>query len=100
VSHRIRELGIRMALGADAHDVLTLVFGEGGRLIAGGLLIGTVAAFVSAPLLGRMLFGISAFDPVTYVVVMAFLAGVALTACYIPARRAAALDPALALRAE
>ena len=100
VSHRVKELGIRMALGAEAKDVLGLVLREGGRLIATGLLIGTVAAGASAPLLGRMLFGISAFDPVTYLVVMIFLGGIALAACYVPARRAAALEPVIALRTE
>ncbi len=97
---RTRELGIRMALGAGAGDVLTLVLGEGARLIASGLLIGTFAAFATAPLLGRMLFGISAFDPITYVLVTLFLALVALAACYIPARRAAALEPVKALRVD
>jgi predicted permease len=100
VSHRTRELGIRMALGADANDVVGLVLGEGGRLIATGLLIGTGAALASAPLLGRMLFGISAFDPVTYAVVVIVLAAVALAACYIPARQAAALEPVIALRSD
>jgi putative ABC transport system permease protein len=76
------------------------VLSEGGRLIAAGLLIGTAASFASAPLLGQMLFGISAFDPVTYVGVTMFLAFVALAACYVPARRAAALEPVIALRAE
>jgi predicted permease len=100
VTHRTRELGIRMALGADARDVLRLVLGEGGRLILIGLLIGTAAAGASAPLLGQMLFGVSAFDPVTYGLVLMFLAAVALAASYIPARRAAALEPVAALRAE
>jgi putative ABC transport system permease protein len=100
MSHRTREVGIRMALGADARDVLGLVLGEGGRLIATGLVIGTAGAWASAPLMGRMLFGVSAFDPFTYAVVMTFLGGVALGACYIPARRAAALPPVVALRAE
>jgi macrolide transport system ATP-binding/permease protein len=100
VSHRVKELGIRMALGADAKDVLGLVLREGGRLIGTGLVVGTIAACASAPLLGRMLFGISAFDPVTYLVVTIFLGAVALAACYIPARRAAALEPVIALRSE
>lgn len=98
VSHRTRELGIRMALGANALDVVRLVVGEGSRLIIVGLGIGGVLALATAPLLGRMLFGISAFDPVTYAAVTAFLAGVAVLASYVPARRAAALLPVDALR--
>jgi putative ABC transport system permease protein len=100
VSQRTREIGIRMALGASGRDVLQLVVGEGSRLIVSGLVIGVTGAVATAPLLGALLFDVSALDPVAFVLASLVLTAVALAACYIPARRAAALEPLTALRTE
>jgi macrolide transport system ATP-binding/permease protein len=100
VSQRTREIGIRMALGADRRDVRRLVLGDGLRLILVGLAAGSAAALATTPFLGRMLFGVSAFDPVTFTTVPVLLTVVALTACYIPARRASTLEPLTALRVD
>jgi predicted permease len=100
VSHRTREIGIRMALGADPRSVVTLVMRDSWRLVASGLAIGGVAAVVAAPLLGRLLFDVSAFDPITLVVVPVVLTLVAAAASYVPARRASRLEPLAVLRVE
>jgi len=100
VSQRTREIGIRMALGASGRDVLQLVVGEGSRLIVSGLVIGVASAVATAPLLGALLFDVSALDPVAFGLASLVLTAVALAACYIPARRAAALEPLTALRTE
>jgi len=100
VSHRLREIGIRMALGATARDVSALVLADAGRMIGGGLAIGLVAAAATAPLLGRFLFGVSALDPLTLAIVCAVLGAVGVTAAYAPASRAARLAPLSVLRVE
>jgi predicted permease len=100
VSQRRRELGIRVALGAGRGEVLRLVLREGMRLAALGIAVGTIAAFAGGRLLASQLHGVSPADPITYTVIALLLASVALVASYIPARRAARVDPMLALRGE
>jgi len=100
VSQRTRELGIRIALGAQQNDVMRLVLGEGARLTLIGVVIGLAAALGLTQLMRSLLFGVSAMDPVTFVGVAVVLAVVAIVACYIPARRAVTTDPSAALRYE
>ena len=100
VSSRTAEIGIRMSLGASAGRVRRMILGEGGVLLAVGLLIGVAGALATARLLSGLLFGVTAHDPVTIGVVAAVLAAVGVAACWLPAARAAHVDPAVALRAE
>ncbi|HYM24941.1 MAG TPA: ABC transporter permease, partial [Vicinamibacterales bacterium] len=100
VAQRMREIGIRMALGADARGIIALVLRDGGRMLAIGLVIGSGCALPAAPLLGRLLFDVSAFDPITMIAVPFVLALSALGACYVPARRASRLPPLAVLRVE
>ncbi|MGH9640201.1 MAG: FtsX-like permease family protein, partial [Bryobacteraceae bacterium] len=100
VAQRTREIGIRMALGAEQSGMLRLILFQGARLTLAGLLIGTAAAFALTRSLSSLLFGVHPFDPLTYLCVAILLALVALAACYIPARRATRVDPILALRYE
>ena len=100
VSQRKREIGIRLALGAQSADVVGMVLRQGARLALTGVSIGVVAAFGLARLMTSLLFGVTAHDPLTFVAVAALLILIALLACYIPARRAMQVDPMVALRYE
>jgi putative ABC transport system permease protein len=100
VSRRTREIGVRMALGARAADVLGMVVRQGMTLTAIGLVIGAGAALAATRGMAGLLFGVGASDPPTYVALALVLAAVALFACWLPARRAARVDPMVALRAE
>ena len=100
VSQRTREIGIRMALGARTVDVLRLILGEGLRLVATGLLVGVLAALAATRLMKSVLYGVSATDPITFVVIAAALLAVGVLACWIPARRATQVEPLSALRHE
>ena len=100
VSLRTRELGIRMALGADARQVVGMVLGQYLRVTGAGLALGVGLAFVASRLLDSMLFGVEGGDPLTYVGVALLLALVSVAASYLPAHRATRIDPSLALRQE
>jgi predicted lysophospholipase L1 biosynthesis ABC-type transport system permease subunit len=100
VAQRTREIGIRMSLGATAGGVVTLVIREGTRLVLSGLALGTLWAIAAAGTLSDYLHGVTSNDPFTFGVVTALLGLVGLLACYIPARRAAKIDPVQALRCE
>ena len=100
VSQRIREIGIRVALGAQRRHVLQLVVGHSLRLALFGVAVGALAAAAVTRGMGSLLFGVSAYDPLTYAGVILVLVFVALLACYIPARRATRVDPLVALRYE
>jgi putative ABC transport system permease protein len=100
VAQRTRELGIRIALGAQQNDVMRLVLGEGAHLTVIGVVLGFGAALGLTQLMRSLLFGVSAMDPVTFVSVAFVLALVAMAACYIPARRAMRTDPSVTLRYE
>ena len=100
VTQRTREIGIRMALGAQSGDVLLMVLKHGMRLALAGATLGIVAALLLARMVAGLLFGISPQDPVTIAAVAGLLGTIALLACYIPARRATRVDPVVALRYE
>jgi predicted permease len=100
VSQRIQEFGLRIALGASPRDVLRLVIRGALGLILKGAAAGLGVAFVVTRLMAGFLYGVSPFDPLTFIAVPSFLALVALLACYVPARRAIRVDPMVALRSE
>jgi putative ABC transport system permease protein len=100
VEQATHDIGVRLALGADRRDILSLVVGRGMRLAGIGLLVGIAAAFGAVRVLARMLFGVRPLDPATFTMVTVTLGLIALLACYLPARRAMGVDPIVALREE
>jgi len=100
VGQRTHELGVRIALGAGRRDVLRLVVNHGMKMALGGIAIGLIASFGLTRLMADMLYGVSATDPATFVVIALLLAAVAMAACLVPALRATKVDPLVALRHE
>ncbi|HEU5181153.1 MAG TPA: ABC transporter permease [Candidatus Polarisedimenticolia bacterium] len=100
VAARTQEIGVRMALGAQRRDVLDMVLRQGMMLVLGGIVLGLGGAFALTRLISKLLFGVGALDALTYATTSLLLMGVALIACYFPARRAASVDPVTALHYE
>jgi putative ABC transport system permease protein len=100
VEQRRSEIGVRMALGAKKVNILQLILGQGLRLVVPGIVLGALLAFAAVRLFASLVYGVSSADPLTFLGVAALLAIVASLAMYIPARRAAGVDPMLALRRE
>jgi len=100
VSQRVPEIGVRIALGATPEDIRSLIFGQGAKLAAGGLLIGVALALLSGKLLQGLLFNVTPRDPLILGAVTVAVAVATMAACYIPMRRAVRVDPMVALRAE
>ncbi len=100
VAKRTREIGVRVALGADSRSIERLVVGEGLRLATVGLVVGLLSAVASTRLLAGLLHGVSPADPTSFVAIALLVAAIAVVASYMPARRAVRIDPVVALRAE
>jgi len=100
IAQRTREIGLRLALGADQGSVLRLVVGTGARLALFGIATGTAVALALTRMMADLLYGVRPADPATFAVVTMVLASTSILACYIPARRATRVDPIVALRYE
>jgi putative ABC transport system permease protein len=100
VAERTREIGVRAALGASRRDILALVVRQGMALTAAGVVIGLIGAAAASRVIVTLLFGVSRLDPLTYLSVVGVLLGVSGIACWVPAWRAARVDPAITLRAQ
>ncbi len=100
VNQRTNEIGVRMALGAQRRDILQPIMAQGGKLILIGLILGIGGALAGTKLLASMLYGVTANDPLTFIIIAAVLSLIAALACYLPARRATKVDPMVALRTE
>jgi putative ABC transport system permease protein len=100
VGQREKEFGIRIALGAKRGDVLRLVLAQGGKIAVAGIVAGMTASLGLTQLMAKLLYSVSAFDPVTFSAAALGLAFIAMAACYIPARRSMRVDPLIALRQE
>lgn len=100
VGQRTHEIGVRLALGAQKRDVLGMVIGDGAQMMLLGAVVGATAALGLTRLMSSMLFNVKPTDPATFAAVAAFLCGIGLFACYLPAHRAAKVDPIVALRYE
>ena len=98
VVQRMREIGVRIALGAQPRQVLAATMGEGLRLVLAGLMAGSAGAWALTRVMRKLLYGVEAGDPATFAAAAIALVAVGLLACYVPARRAAAIDPMVALR--
>ena len=100
ITQRSKEIGIRIALGAQRGDVIRLVLTQGGKIAVAGIVIGSAAALGLTPLLSKLLYSVSAIDPATFAAVAVVLGFIAMAACYVPARRILRVDPLISLRHE
>lgn len=98
VSARVSEIGIRMSLGADSGRVQWMILREGGVLLLIGLALGVAGAVFAGRVIRGLLFGVTPYDPVTFIIVTVTMAAIGLLACWIPALRAARIDPAISMR--
>ena len=100
VNERLREIGVRAALGASRRNILLMVIRQGMTMTGIGILLGLLGAMLASQVIVSLLYGVSRFDPITYLFVIALLAAVSVIACWVPAWRAAQVDPSITLRSE